>query len=67
VQEMKSDIKELRIEMQGNVKTLSTQILEVHKRIDDTRDSQNKWFMLLGFLVTAVPIVIAIVQRLMPN
>ena len=64
---MKSDIKELRTEMQGNVKTLSTQILEVHKRIDDTRDSQNKWFMLLGFLVTAVPIVVAIVQRFMLN
>ena len=37
----------------------------VDKRIDDLHQSQNKWFTLLGLLITIVPIAIAIIQSIL--
>ena len=65
VSDLKSDIRVLHSEVndiKSDVRTLDTRIDGTDRRIDDIHQSQNKWFMLLGFLITAVPVAIAIVQ-----
>ena len=67
VSELKSDMKSVRSEiseLKGDVKTLSARVDGIDKRLDDMNSSQNKWFMVLSFLVAAVPVAIAIIQHL---
>ena len=62
VSDLKSDIRDLHSEvnnLNGDVRTLGTRLDGMDRRIDDIHQSQNKWFMLLGFLIAAVPIAIA--------
>ena len=37
------------------------------KRLDDMNKAQNGWFMVLGLLVTAVPIAVAVIQYFIKN
>ena len=65
VSDLKSDIRVLHSEVndiKSDVRTLDTRIDGIDRRIDDIHQSQNKWFMLLGFLITAVPVAIVIIQ-----
>lgn len=57
--EIRTDIRE----MQGENRLLSTRLDGLEKRIDDMNANQSKWFTLLGVLVAAVPIAIAIIQN----
>ena len=59
--EIRTDIRE----MQGENRLLSTRLDGLEKRIDDMNANQSKWFTLLGVLVAAVPIAIAIIQNFM--
>ena len=66
VSELKADMKSVKSEigeLKGDVKTLFARVDGIDKRLDDMNSSQNKWFMVLGFLVAAVPIAIAVVQH----
>ncbi|MBR2208654.1 MAG: hypothetical protein IJ859_07610 [Synergistaceae bacterium] len=66
VSELKSEMKDVRSDvgdLKGEMKTLSVRVDSVEKRLDDMNNSQNKWFMVLSFLVAAVPIAIAIIQN----
>ena len=66
VSELKADMKNVTSEigeLKGDVKTLSARVDGIDKRLDDMNSSQNKWFMVLGFLVAAVPIAIAVIQH----
>ena len=61
-QNIKSDLRDTKTELKGDIHSLCMCIDGIDKRIDDIHQSQNKWFMLLGFLIAAVPVAIAIVQ-----
>ena len=70
--EMRSEVNTLKqelIEVKGEVKTLNARIDGVDKRLDsmdkrldDMAKTQNGWFMVLGFLVTVVPIAVTVIQ-----
>ena len=67
ISELKSDVKNMRVEisdLKGEVRTLGTRLDGMDRRIDDIHNSQNKWFTLLGLLITIVPIAIAIIQSI---
>ena len=57
--EIRSEIRELA----GESRVLTARLDSVEKRIDDMHASQSKWFTLFGVLITAVPIVIAVIQH----
>ena len=71
--EVRSDVNGLKqdvAEVKGEIKTLNARIDGVDKRLDsmdkrldDMTKTQNGWFMVLGFLVTAVPIALAVIQH----
>ncbi|MBR2207220.1 MAG: hypothetical protein IJ859_00250 [Synergistaceae bacterium] len=63
VTELKTALVETRAELKGDINTLSARADGIDKRLDDMNNSQNKWFMVLGFLVAAVPIAVAVVQN----
>ncbi|MBQ9564540.1 MAG: hypothetical protein IJU98_03030, partial [Synergistaceae bacterium] len=60
VAELKGDVKALNVRMDG----FDKQMEGVNRRIDDLSQSQNKWFLLLGILVAAVPVAVALIQGL---
>ena len=60
---LKTELSETRAELSGEIKTLSARVDGIDKRLDDMNKSQNGWFMVLGFLVAAVPVAIAVVQH----
>ena len=65
VSELKSDMKVVHLEinnLKGDMKVMNTKIENLDKRFDDFTKSQNSWFMVLGFLIAAVPIAIATLQ-----
>lgn len=65
--ELKSDVKELRVQasdMKGEIRAFGARLDGMEKRIDDMHESQTKWFTLLGLLVAAVPVAVAIIQSL---
>ena len=71
--EMRSEANGLKqdfTEVKGEIKTLNARLDGVDKRfdgmdkqLDDMTKTQNGWFMVLGFLVAAVPVAVAIVQH----
>ena len=64
VAELKSGMNDLRVEVNSMKVEFRTRMDGMDRRIDDIQASQNKWFTLLGLLVAAVPIAIAVVQSL---
>ena len=68
VAELKTDIKNVHSEindLKGDMKVINSKIESLDKRLDDVTKSQNGWFMVLGFLIAAVPIAVAVVQHFM--
>lgn len=59
VADLKQDINVLKSELRETKAELKGDILALNMRIDDLHQSQNKWFTLLGLLITIVPIAIA--------
>ena len=50
-------------ELRGEVKAINARIDGLDKRVDDLQQTQNRWFTLLGFLVTLVPIAVTLIQK----
>ena len=77
VAEVRSDVNELQqnvTEVRGEIRTLNARIDGMDKRmdgmdkrLDDMNKAQNGWFMVLGLLVTAVPIAVAVIQYFIKN
>ena len=66
VSELKSDMKNVHSEisdLKGDMRVMNAKIENLDKRLDDVTKSQNGWFMVLGFLIAAVPIVVAVFQH----
>ena len=61
---LKGDIREMRAEQKGEVNAITTRMNGIEKRIDDLQGNQTKWFTVLGILIAAVPVAIALIQGL---
>lgn len=51
-------------DVKGDVKALNARVDGIDERLDDLRESQNKWFTLFGILIILVPIAVEIISRL---
>lgn len=68
VSALKTDVSVLKADvslLKGDVRSLGVRMDGFDKRLDDLHQSQNRWFTLLGILVAAVPIAVALVQGFM--
>lgn len=54
------DTKSNMGEIKGEIKVLNAQIVEIKQQLEITRDNQNKWFMVLGFLFSALTVAFSV-------
>ena len=67
VSALKSDVRDIHSEISNlktDVRTIGARLDSVDRRIDDLHQSHTKWFALLGLLITAIPIAIAVIQHI---
>ena len=68
-----AEYKTMIIEVNGRIDVLSEKlehttdsltiaILDLDKRIDDIRQTQNLWFSIFGIIATVVPIAVVVIQ-----
>ena len=50
-------------ELKGENRAVNVRLDGLEKRIDDLQQTQNRWFTLLGILITVVPLVITLIQK----
>lgn len=51
-------------DIRGDIKALNVRADGIDRRLDDLKESQNKWFTLFGILLIVVPIAVEIMSRL---